>query len=109
MRNINYIDALKLVRARGEAMLQSGIEMPGTMAAIIGLETEKMKEICTEISKRNIVQCANINSPGQVVISGTLDGVREAMEVAKENGAKLVKELVAVPKFTKKTTEYILE
>jgi [acyl-carrier-protein] S-malonyltransferase len=91
---INYIDALKLVRARGEAMLQSGVEMPGTMAAIIGLDADKIDSICKEISKTNIVQSANFNSPGQVVISGTIDGVHEVMKTAKESGAKLVKELV---------------
>jgi [acyl-carrier-protein] S-malonyltransferase len=91
---IDAIDALKLVRTRGEAMLQAGIEQPGTMAAIIGLSSEKVDKICTEVSKNNIVQSANFNSPGQVVISGSVNGVHAAMIVAKEEGAKLVKELV---------------
>ena len=91
---IDAIDALKLVRTRGEAMLQAGVEQPGTMAAIIGLSPEKVDKICAEISKSNIVQSANFNSPGQVVISGSVDGVHAAMVVAKEEGAKLVKELV---------------
>ena len=91
---INFIDALKLVRTRGEAMLQAGIEQPGTMAAIIGLNPEKVDEVCAKISESNIVQSANFNSPGQVVISGSVEGVHEAMVVLKENGAKLVKELV---------------
>ncbi len=91
---LNYIDALKLVRARGKAMFQSGIEVPGTMAAIIGLEANRVDEICAEVSKSNIVQSANFNSPGQVVISGTIEGVHQAMKVAKDSGAKLVKELV---------------
>ncbi len=91
---IDFIDALKLVRTRGEAMLQAGIEQPGTMAAIIGLNPEKVDEVCAKISVSNIVQSANFNSPGQVVISGSVEGVHEAMVVLKENGAKLVKELV---------------
>jgi len=91
---ISEFDGLKLVRTRGEAMLQAGIELPGTMAAIVGLESEKINKICTEVSKNNIVQSANFNSPGQVVISGTIKGVQKAMQLAKENGAKLVKELV---------------
>jgi len=90
---IDIIDALKLVRTRGQAMLQSGIEQPGTMAAIIGLYPEKVEEICKLASEKGIVQCANFNSPGQIVISGSVEGVKEAMSIAKENGAKLVKEL----------------
>jgi [acyl-carrier-protein] S-malonyltransferase len=91
---IDAIDALKLVRTRGEAMLQAGIEQPGTMAAIVGVSPEKIDEICAQISETHIVQSANFNSPGQVVISGSVEGVHSAMVLAKENGAKLVKELV---------------
>ncbi|MDA3860587.1 MAG: ACP S-malonyltransferase [Melioribacteraceae bacterium] len=92
--SLDAIDALKLVRTRGQAMLQAGIEQPGTMAAIIGLSPEKVDEICKKVSETNIVQSANFNSPGQVVISGSIEGVHSAMVFAKENGAKLVKELV---------------
>ncbi len=91
---IDAIDALKLVRTRGEAMLQAGIEQPGTMAAIIGLPPEKVDEICMKISESDMVQSANFNSPGQVVISGSVEGVHKAMALLKERGAKLVKELV---------------
>ncbi len=91
---IDVNDAIKLVRTRGEAMLQAGIEKPGTMAAVIGLSPEKVDAICEEVSKTNIVQSANFNSPGQVVISGSINGVHSAMALAKEGGAKLVKELV---------------
>ena len=91
---IDIIDALRLVRTRGQAMLQSGNEQPGTMAAIIGLTPEKVEEICNIASEKGIVQCANFNSPGQIVISGTVEGVKEAMAIAKERGSKIVKELV---------------
>lgn len=91
---LDIIDALKLVRTRGMAMFQAGIEQPGTMAAIIGLTSDKVDEICIKVSETNIVQSANFNSPGQVVISGSIDGVHSAMVLAKEEGAKLVKELV---------------
>ena len=87
-------DALKLVRARGEAMLQAGIEKPGTMAAVIGLNPDQVEDACIEASDKGIVQCANFNSPGQVVISGSVDGVHAAMEISREKGAKLIKELV---------------
>jgi [acyl-carrier-protein] S-malonyltransferase len=91
---IQYYDAVKLVGLRGSAMLQAGVEQPGTMAAIIGLMPQVVEEICLEASKSGIVQCANFNSPGQIVISGSITGVKAAMEAAKQKGAKLVKELV---------------
>ena len=88
------LDAFALVRKRGEAMLSAGIKYPGTMAAVIGMESEVLENICEEASSEGIVQCANFNSPGQIVISGSLDGVKKAMELAKLKGAKLVKELI---------------
>ncbi|MCZ7601278.1 MAG: ACP S-malonyltransferase [Melioribacteraceae bacterium] len=91
---IQYYDAVKLVRKRGELMLRAGIEQPGTMAAVLGIEALKLEEICNSVSENYVVQCANFNSPGQIVISGSVEGVHEAMKLAKENGAKLVKELV---------------
>ena len=91
---IDLIDALKLVRTRGQAMLQAGIEQPGTMAAVIGLQEDSVEKICNEASSSGIVQCANFNSPGQIVISGSVEGVKTAMTLAKDSGAKLVKELV---------------
>jgi [acyl-carrier-protein] S-malonyltransferase len=64
------------------------------MAAIIGMDADKVAEICKEAESEGIVNCANFNSPGQVVISGSVDGVQKAMELCKASGAKLVKELV---------------
>lgn len=91
---LQFYDAMKLVRTRGKAMLQAGIEQPGTMAAVLGMSPDKLIEICTQASEQGIVQCANFNSPGQIVISGSVTGVKAAMEIAKQSGAKLVKELV---------------
>ena len=91
---IQYYEAIQLVRARGMAMQQSGIDNPGTMAAVIGLSPEQVKECCERASKDGVVQPANFNSPGQIVISGSIKGVKKAMELCKENGARLVKELV---------------
>ena len=91
---IQFYEAVKLVRARGMAMQQAGIDNPGTLAAIVGLEPVKVEEFCKEASSEGIVQCANFNSPGQIVISGSLTGVRKAMELCKSGGAKIVKELV---------------
>jgi len=91
---IQFLDALKLVRFRGQSMQQAGIENPGTLAAIIGLSGDAVEEACLEASAAGIVQCANFNGAGQVVISGSIDGVRKGMEICKTKGAKLVKELV---------------
>ena len=87
-------DGLKLVRVRGELMQRAGEEQKGTMAAVVGLLPDILVEICREASSSGIVQCANLNSPGQIVISGSVSGVHKAMEIAKSKGAKLVKELV---------------
>jgi [acyl-carrier-protein] S-malonyltransferase len=91
---IQFYDAIKLVRSRGKAMQQAGIDNPGTLAAIVGLQPQKVEELCEDASAIGIVKCANFNSPGQIVISGSIDGVRKAMELCKSNGAKMAKELV---------------
>jgi len=91
---LSFEDGLRLVRLRGELMQKAGEENPGTMAAVIGLEAKVVGEICVTAWAEGIVQTANFNSPGQIVISGSVNGVRKAMEVAKSRGAKLVKELV---------------
>ncbi len=91
---ISFSDAIKLVRLRGELMQKAGEENPGTMAAIVGLDSKVVSEVCASASESGIVQPANFNSPGQIVISGSVTGVRKAVEIAKERGAKLAKELV---------------
>ncbi|HLP16423.1 MAG TPA: ACP S-malonyltransferase [Bacteroidota bacterium] len=91
---MTFEDALKIVRLRGELMQIAGEEHPGTMAAVVGMDAAALVEVCAEASKEGIVQPANFNSPGQIVISGSVSGVRKAMELAKPRGAKLVKELV---------------
>lgn len=96
---IQFHEAIKLVRDRGVAMQEAGDLNKGTMAAIVGLESEKVEMICTEASLEGVVQCANFNSPGQIVISGSLNGVKKAMELCKNAGAKIVKELVVSAAF----------
>jgi [acyl-carrier-protein] S-malonyltransferase len=91
---IQFYDAIKVVRERGKAMQQAGIDKPGTMAAVVGLIPEVVDDLCNKASVEGIVQCANFNSLGQIVISGSVPGVKKAMELCKSNGAKLVKELV---------------
>lgn len=88
--SLAFEDAIKLVRKRGELMYSSGIKQPGSMAAIIGLETEKVNEICKEVSSLGICQIANLNSPGQLVISGDIQAVARARELAGEAKAMKV-------------------
>jgi [acyl-carrier-protein] S-malonyltransferase len=91
---IGFEDGLRLVRLRGQLMQKSGTEQSGTMAAIVGLDPAILEEVCREASLAGVVQPANFNSPGQVVISGSTGGVRKAIELARAKGAKLAKELV---------------
>jgi [acyl-carrier-protein] S-malonyltransferase len=91
---LSFEDALRLVRLRGELMQRAGEEHPGTMAAVVGLTPQVIEEVCREAAAAGIVQPANFNSPGQIVISGSVEGVRRGMEIAKSRGARMVKELV---------------
>jgi [acyl-carrier-protein] S-malonyltransferase len=91
---LSFEDGLKLVRLRGELMQHAGEIQKGTMAAVVGLPSDKVEALCTEASAAGIVQPANFNSPGQIVISGSVEGVRAAMDLARQAGAKMVKELV---------------
>lgn len=81
-------EALVTVRRRGEYMQQAVPAGQGAMAAILGLPTDQVKEICHQVAQGQVVSAANLNSPGQVVISGHAAGVERAMEAAKAGGAK---------------------
>ena len=90
----SFEDGLRLVKKRGELMKASGVQLPGTMAAVIGLTPDQIDEICDKAGEGKIVQPANFNSPGQIVISGDVDAVHRAMKIAKdEYKARMVKEL----------------
>ncbi|HGY56421.1 MAG TPA: [acyl-carrier-protein] S-malonyltransferase [Caldithrix abyssi] len=92
--SLDFEDGLRLVQRRGELMQQAGKEKPGTMAALIGLTAEQVYEICDKLKGEGVVQPANFNSPGQIAISGDVDTVKKAIELAKETGAKKAVELV---------------
>ncbi len=85
---LEFADALKVVKVRGEEMGQAGEKAPGTMAAVIGATDEQIADICEEASKTGVVVPANLNSPGQVVLSGTVEGIDKAVEVAKAMGIR---------------------
>ena len=92
---LSFEDALKTVRRRGELMQNAGTQNEGTMAAVIGMEDEKVKRICDQASEEMDLEvlAANFNCPGQVVISGYVQAVDRAIEIAKEHGVRLAKKL----------------
>jgi len=84
-----FSDGLRLVRTRGELMKRAGKLSPGSMAAILGLDISALDKVCAEASAPDeIVQVANDNCPGQVVVSGAKAAVARAIEGAKAAGAK---------------------
>ena len=86
---LSFEDGLRLVYARAIAMQKACEAAPSTMAAIIALPDEIIEKVCAEISKEgNVVVPANYNSPGQVVISGNVEAIKEACAKLKEAGAK---------------------
>jgi [acyl-carrier-protein] S-malonyltransferase len=89
---LTFADGLRLVRERGRLMKEAGERGPGGMAAIIKLDDETVTDICQRASQETgqVVQVANYNSPGQVVISGDNQALEVAMEMAQAAGAKRV-------------------
>lgn len=83
---LNFEDAVYLVRKRGEFMEEEALKSPGKMASIIGLDLGAVKDICNETR----TEIANINCPGQIVISGSGEGVDRAGVLAEEKGARKV-------------------
>jgi [acyl-carrier-protein] S-malonyltransferase len=81
---------LELVRRRAELMHTAAQERPGAMAAVLGLDADKVDACCREASSAGVVGVANFNCPGQVVISGEEDAVAAASELARQAGAKRV-------------------
>lgn len=94
---IDFEAALKLVVKRGDLMFNAGEEIPGTMFAVINLSDEKVLEVCKDLTENGngrIIVAANFNSPGQVVVSGSREYLRENANKFKDAGARMVKELV---------------
>ena len=89
---LTFADALRAVRRRGELMYEAGTRRPGTMAALLGLDDDAADDLCRSVSQGadSIVVPANLNSSGQVVISGDVDAVERALEAAPEAGARRV-------------------
>ena len=87
---LDFASALRLVQERGSLMRDAGSERPGGMAAVIGLDDEVLIGICQAAGEHGIVTVANLNCPGQAVISGELGALGRAMELATASGARKV-------------------
>ncbi len=86
---LDFAEALKLARTRGQLMKQAGEITPGGMAAILGLDIPTLEKVCAEASTSDeIVQVANDNCPGQVVISGAEGALERALSFAQQAGAR---------------------
>ncbi len=95
---LGFADAIKLVRFRAEAMQAAVPEGVGAMAAILGLDDDAVRAVCTDAAAGEVVEAVNLNSPGQIVIAGNKAAVERAMALAKEKGAKRALPLpVSVP------------
>ncbi len=85
-KTLTFSDGLILVSKRAKAMQKACEKTPSTMAAILGLDDKIVEEVCASV--KEVVVPANYNSPGQIVISGSFDGIDKAIEILKEKGAK---------------------
>jgi len=83
---LSFEEGLNLVKIRATAMQKACEDHPGTMAAVVGLEDDVVEEVCNSLSE--IVIAANFNCPGQIVISGSLEGIEAAEPILQEKGAK---------------------
>ena len=86
----SFEDGLKLVRLRGSLMAKAGQEHPGSMAAIICVDDDKIQELCDAVKNVGIVVPANFNCPGQIVVSGEVDAVKALVDNCGAAGVKAV-------------------
>lgn len=85
---LKLVDAVRLVRQRGQYMQEAVPVGQGAMAAVLGLEVAVLEAICRDAAQGEVVSPANLNSPGQVVIAGSAAAVARVVEIAKGRGAK---------------------
>ncbi len=90
---LTFEDALPLVRLRAQAMQEAVPEGTGGIAAIVGLADDRIAQVCAEAAQGEVLEPANLNSPGQIVIAGHRAAVERGMAAAKAHGAKIVKML----------------
>ena len=89
---LSFDDGLRVVRRRGELMAGAGTDRPGAMAAVLNLDDTTLEAVCQEATQSGggVVQPANFNAPGQIVISGDREAVERASALASERGARRV-------------------
>jgi [acyl-carrier-protein] S-malonyltransferase len=89
-QTLSFEDALRLVSIRAQAMQAACEAVPSTMAAVLGLEDDRVESICAQVQEKSgeVVVAANYNCPGQLVISGSVAGIEAACAAMKEAGAK---------------------
>ena len=86
---IDFETGLELVKVRSNSMDNAGKLIPGTMAAVIGMDRARVKELTQKLSSEKIVVAANYNTENQIVISGNIETVQDFIDIAKENGARM--------------------
>ena len=95
---LSFEDAITLVSSRARLMQQAVPEGEGAMAAILGLDDDKVVALCAQVAENGVIEAVNFNSPGQVVIAGDVEAIDRAIEQLKDAGAKrAIKLAVSVP------------
>ncbi|MBC8101212.1 MAG: ACP S-malonyltransferase [Cytophagales bacterium] len=87
---LNVVSGARLVKARADAMADVAARRPGAMAAVLGLDAAVIAEVCRQVNHVGVVVMANLNAPGQIVISGEVNAINEATLLLREKGAKRV-------------------
>lgn len=90
---IDFETGLRLVRARGEAMKAAGERTPGAMAAVIGMDDDKLASLVDEAAQGDVLTLANLNCPGQTVMSGAVEPMERFLDLAKDAGARRIARL----------------
>lgn len=90
---MDFADALQVVKVRGEEISRAGEKAPGSMAAVMGATEEQIQQVCERASGAGVIVPANLNSPGQVVLSGSREAIDRAVEIAPELGLRRVVKL----------------
>jgi [acyl-carrier-protein] S-malonyltransferase len=90
---IDFETGLALVRARGRAMMEAGVAYPGARAAVLGMDDERIAQLVDEASQGDVITIANLNCPGQTVVSGAVEPLERFIELAKNAGARRVARL----------------
>lgn len=88
--SLSFADGLRLVRRRAESMQEACDREPSTMASIVGLAQETVAQLCADLQGLGVLNIANLNSPGQIAVSGSVPAVEAAMREAEKRGAQKV-------------------